>query len=47
MVRAGIQCTPLVHSLMVSLPNGAVHLSCSYMNNIDEIDYFCEKITKF
>lgn len=44
MLRPGIQCSPLTHQSLGTLPNGTIRISFSHMNSIKEIDIMCSAI---
>lgn len=45
-VRAGLHCAPLAHKRMGTIDGGAVRVSTSVFNNINEIDAFVRAVSK-
>ena len=43
-VRGGLHCAPSIHKKLGTLSQGAVRLSFSYLNNLNEIDIFYKAI---
>jgi cysteine desulfurase family protein len=43
-VRAGLQCAPLVHRALGTLPQGTVRISLGHTNTLDEIDQLCNTL---
>lgn len=45
--RSGIHCSPLAHTTLGTLKQGAVRFSIGYFNTKDEIDKAVEALKKF
>ncbi len=43
-VRAGIQCAPLIHKTINTLPHGTVRISFGFQNSIEEVDLLVQAI---
>lgn len=42
-IRSGIQCAPLAHKTIKTLPTGTVRISFSHYNTMEEVDRFVER----